>query len=389
MSILENVLKDFLPYAHSQLKFDKPVVIVLRSDEENAKNPMGITGYYEPDDYKISVYTDNRHPKDILRSISHELVHHKQNCEGKLKNIKYNGEGYAQTDKVGRECESEAYLLGNGFLVRDFQDLIYNKGEKKMLKQETIKEVTENIVKRIVEKLLNEKKKVKHDCANHVKENSSGREGKCINHTLLENGDVTHYTVEFADEIVENIPVEKLTVLEEGTHDHSMKRDDYEHDKDKPRRKDEDLEEAHCPSKRDDEDLEEAHCPSKRDDELEEGGLAGHYKKKGSKDSEDKEETNEEAKPDFPDVDGDGDRKEPISKAQKDKKEKGAKDDDKDDKKEEDEDKKEKSDKDLSKVPPQLRKHMQKKKNESLKESFEGKKEKMIFEELTSRWFKK
>jgi hypothetical protein len=376
MSILENVLKDFLPYAHSQLKFDKPVVIVLRSDEENAKNPMGITGYYEPDNYKISVYTDNRHPKDILRSISHELVHHKQNCEGKLKNIKHNGEGYAQTDKVGRECESEAYLLGNGFLVRDFQDLIYNKGEKKMLKQETIKEVTENIVKRIVEKLLNEKKKVKHDCANHVKENSSGRKGKCINHTLLENGDVTHYTVEFADEIVENIPVEKLTVLKEGSHGHSMKRDDYEHDKDKPRRKDE--------------DLEEAHCPSKRDDELEEGGLKGHYekKKKGSKDSEDKEETNEEKMPDenkdgIPDYAQDGKGKNDLGKT------KGAKDDDKDDKKEEGEDKEEKSDKDLSKVPPQLRKHMEKKKNENLKESFEGKKQRMIFEELTSRWFKK
>ena len=61
---------------------------------------------------------------------------------------------------------------------------------------------------------------------------------------------------------------------------------------------------------------------------------------------EEVEDLEEEKKPDFPDVDGDGDTKEPISKAQKDKKEK-----------EGDEDKK---DKDYSKVPPQLRKHMQK-----------------------------
>ena len=56
-----------------------------------------------------------------------------------------------------------------------------------------------------------------------------------------------------------------------------------------------------------------------------------------------KENIEEEAKPDFPDVDGDGDRKEPISKAQKDKKAKegGGK-----------------KKKDLSKVPPQLRKHV-------------------------------
>ena len=50
-------------------------------------------------------------------------------------------------------------------------------------------------------------------------------------------------------------------------------------------------------------------------------------------------------KPDFPDVDGDGDREEPISQAQKDKKEKG--DDSKEDKP------KEKSKK--GEIPPQLK----------------------------------
>ena len=59
----------------------------------------------------------------------------------------------------------------------------------------------------------------------------------------------------------------------------------------------------------------------------------------------------EEAKPDFPDVDGDGDTEEPISKASKEKKEKEGDDD--------------KKDKDLSKVPPQLRKHVAKKMNET------------------------
>jgi len=60
----------------------------------------------------------------------------------------------------------------------------------------------------------------------------------------------------------------------------------------------------------------------------------------------------EAEKPDFPDVDGDGDREESISKASKDKKAKeGGK-------------KKEKSDKDMSKVPPQLRKHVKGKMDE-------------------------
>lgn len=61
---------------------------------------------------------------------------------------------------------------------------------------------------------------------------------------------------------------------------------------------DQDLEEAHCTSKRDD-DLEEMHCgSSKRDDDLEEA-----------------------AKPDFLDLDKDGDKEESMKKAAQDKKE--------------------------------------------------------------------
>jgi hypothetical protein len=69
-------------------------------------------------------------------------------------------------------------------------------------------------------------------------------------------------------------------------------------------------------------------------------------------------------KPDFPDVDGDGDTEEPISKASKEKKEKGdsKEDDDKEEEKSESDDEK---DKDLSKVPPQLRKHVAKKMDEA------------------------
>ena len=86
--------------------------------------------------------------------------------------------------------------------------------------------------------LNEEKESGGHDCSNHVKENSTGREGRCINHTLTESNDVTHYTVEFDDEIVENIPVSELTELTgvPGGHSHAAKRDDYDHDEKKPRK---------------------------------------------------------------------------------------------------------------------------------------------------------
>ena len=75
-----------------------------------------------------------------------------------------------------------------------------------------------------------------HACASHVKENRPGREGRPINHTLLENGTVTHYDVEFVNEIVTGIPVSELTVLKEEGHLHAPKRDDKPHG-DKPRRR--------------------------------------------------------------------------------------------------------------------------------------------------------
>ena len=125
---------------------------LTKRDEENAKNPMGITGYYEPDNYKISVYTDNRHPKDILRSISHELVHHNQNCRGDFDGGAATVEGYAQEDGHLREMEREAYEKGN-MIFRDWEDNLKKKGDKTLLmfmeneekqKQEEIKQPASN-----------------------------------------------------------------------------------------------------------------------------------------------------------------------------------------------------------------------------------------------------
>ena len=105
----------------------------------------------------------------------------------------------------------------------------------------------------------------------------------------------------------------------------------------------EELDEA----KHDDEELEEGAASS--------GRVATPDRAQGGdrrEDDERKRPMEEAEKPDFPDVDGDGDREEPISKASKDKKAK------------EGGEKKEKSDKDMSKVPPQLRKHVKGKMDE-------------------------
>jgi len=129
MSHLENILTQFYPYAQKRLKFEKPVSINLVSDEENSKDPFGKTAYYNPETMEISIFVDDRHPKDMLRSIAHELVHHSQNCKGEFDNVKATEPGYAQKDPHLRHLEGEAYLLGNGFLVRDFEDMLKNLKE--------------------------------------------------------------------------------------------------------------------------------------------------------------------------------------------------------------------------------------------------------------------
>tara|TARA_Y100000310_G_C20337982_1_gene648433 strand:- start:75 stop:455 length:381 start_codon:yes stop_codon:yes gene_type:complete len=105
----------------------------------------------------------------------------------------------------------------------------------KNLTIEELKTTLTKVVSEIIEEDKVEEEKA-HNCASHVKENKTGRKGKCINHTLLEDGSVTHYTVEFTNEIVENIPASELTVLRENEHAHAYKRDDNDHDELKERR---------------------------------------------------------------------------------------------------------------------------------------------------------
>ena len=122
MKNVETMFNEFFPYAQKRLGFDKPVSLNLVSDKENAQDNFGKTAYYDPAEMSITIYTDGRHPKDMLRSFSHELVHHKQNCEGQFNNMQEVGEDYAQTNQHLRDMEAEAYLVGNGFLVRDYTD---------------------------------------------------------------------------------------------------------------------------------------------------------------------------------------------------------------------------------------------------------------------------
>ena len=95
--------------------------LTLKQDEENASKTLGRTAYYDPENLTIALYISGRHPKDIVRSFAHELIHHVQNERGDLHLGDASDPQYAQNDEHLRNMEKEAYLEGN-FLLRDFED---------------------------------------------------------------------------------------------------------------------------------------------------------------------------------------------------------------------------------------------------------------------------
>lgn len=96
-----------------------PDLIFIEDDTKNANDLLGKTAYYNPESKSITLYTLNRHPKDILRSYAHEMIHHKQNLEGKLTGIQ--GQNINEDDYL-KELEREAYEYGNGLLFRGWEN---------------------------------------------------------------------------------------------------------------------------------------------------------------------------------------------------------------------------------------------------------------------------
>lgn len=99
-----------------------PNVEFVNNDSENANKLLGKTAYYDPNNQTIVLYTHNRHPKDILRSYAHEMIHHMQNLEGRINNIK--GDNINE-DEYLAELELEAYSKGN-MLFRSWENKLKN-----------------------------------------------------------------------------------------------------------------------------------------------------------------------------------------------------------------------------------------------------------------------
>tara|TARA_R100001443_G_scaffold78484_1_gene85824 strand:+ start:118 stop:1050 length:933 start_codon:yes stop_codon:yes gene_type:complete len=131
MSSLEPHVQGMYDYFDQKLGFNRPPTMHFDSEPGNQANVLGKTAYYDPSNLQIHVFTDGRHPKDMLRSIAHELIHHQQNLEGRLNVGGYMGEGYYLKNEAMRELEQEAMLQGNA-LMREYEDTIKSEEKNKM-----------------------------------------------------------------------------------------------------------------------------------------------------------------------------------------------------------------------------------------------------------------
>ena len=274
--ILQPLINEFMPFAQKRMGFEKPPRVFLRDDPQNAQDPLGKTAYYDPEQMSVTLYIHGRHPKDVMRSLSHELVHHMQNCNGQFEDTGDMGEGYAQSDPHLREMEREAYEMGN-LCLRDWTDTrnstIYNvslqEGAKKKMstkdwknnelrtllsekwgfsfnllnesqdevveeaaEDETLNEEEEELdeggaatrmgdprVRRQDPDRLREEEEVfapNHYCVHHggVQRNGSVELAEAVAHNYNEElGRVTHYDMKFADgTILENVAFEDIQV---------------------------------------------------------------------------------------------------------------------------------------------------------------------------------
>jgi len=87
-----------------------PALKVIDSDVDNSQDFFGKTAYYDPNEQLIVLYTQGRHPKDIVRSYAHEMIHHIQNVEDRLGNIVTTN---TTEDDHLEDIEREAYEEGN------------------------------------------------------------------------------------------------------------------------------------------------------------------------------------------------------------------------------------------------------------------------------------
>jgi len=101
-------INKFVDYTSNRLKFNTtPTVAVIEPSSDSTS-----LGHYSPDTNVISVVVKGRLLADILRTVAHELAHHKQFEMGLINSPQHDG-------KTGSPVENKANVVA-GILLRDY-----------------------------------------------------------------------------------------------------------------------------------------------------------------------------------------------------------------------------------------------------------------------------
>ncbi len=103
-------IRKFIDFADTKLGLGGDLPEISFSQDANEAKEMKSFGKYTPDTNELRVIIANRNLADILRTLAHELVHHRQRNQNKLK---------PDSGKTGSEDENEANSLA-GILLREF-----------------------------------------------------------------------------------------------------------------------------------------------------------------------------------------------------------------------------------------------------------------------------
>lgn len=117
-------LAEFISKQYKVRPFPKIKISNLNQGEDNV---FIKTGWYDPTQKLVMLFARGRHPKDVLRSFAHEMIHHYQNLEGRLTNGAYSGQEIISDDRL-MKLEEEAYLKGN-IVFRSWTESIQEKIE--------------------------------------------------------------------------------------------------------------------------------------------------------------------------------------------------------------------------------------------------------------------
>ena len=185
-----DLLRDFVIFVCKDLRCMPCDIDIVNGREGSG---LKTTAQYDPNNHHVMVNAKNRHFGDVLRSIAHELVHHKQNVNGELS---------GPVQDVGGDIEDEANARA-GALLKSFA---YQEGPERIYESPKHRALFESESEQLEKGLSNLNKRAPF----------TSQEARDLLRKAREADSLTGKAKKFADETVNQARDLGLTVTAKG-----------------------------------------------------------------------------------------------------------------------------------------------------------------------------